>query len=89
MKSKEATLPAEGIAYINKLFVWERKFKNLTPEERQIKRLETAKANGLNPYKYLEFLLSRLPGSNIKINPKVLELMMPWDDLIQRTCKID
>ena len=179
MKSEEATLPAEGIAYINKLFEWEREFKKLSLEEGQIKRLEkekpileafwswvettnqkvlpkskigkalqyglnhkekletylkdgncvisnniaensirpftigrknwtfcgspkgakasacvyslveTAKANGLNPYKYLEFLLSRLPGSNMKTNPKVLELMMPWDDLIQRTCKID
>ena len=49
--------------------------------------VETAKANGLNPYKYLEFLLSRLPGSNTKTNPKVLDLMMPWDDLIQKTCK--
>lgn len=179
MNSEEATLPAQGIAYINKLFEWEREFKNLTPEERYIKRLEkekplleafwswsetsnqkvlpkskigkalqyglnhkekletyledgncvisnniaensirpftvgrknwtfcgspkgaeasacvyslveTAKANGLNPYKYLEFILSRLPGSNVKTNPKVLDLMMPWDDLIQRTCKID
>ena len=179
MKSEEATLPAEGIAFCNKLFEWEREFKNLNLEERQIKRLEkekplleafwtwaktsnqkvlpkskigkalqyalnhkekletyledgncvisnniaensirpftigrknwtfcgspkgaeasacvytlveTAKANGLNPYKYLEFLLSRLPGSNVKTNPKVLDLMMPWDELIQRTCKID
>ncbi len=179
MNSEEATLPSQGIAYINKLFEWEREFKNLTPEERQIKRLEkekplleafwswieisnqkvlpkskigtalqyglnhkkeletyledgncvisnniaensirpftvgrknwtfcgspkgaeasacvyslveTAKVNGLNPYKYLEFILSRLPGSNVKTNPKVLDLMMPWDDLIQRTCKID
>lgn len=179
MNSEEATLPSQGIAYINKLFEWEREFKNLTPEQRQIKRLEkekplleafwswleianqkvlpkskigtalqyglnhkenletylkdghcvisnniaensirpftvgrknwtfcgspkgaeasacvyslveTAKANGLNPYKYLEFLLSRLPGSNVKTNPKVLDLMMPWDDLIQRTCKIN
>ncbi len=28
--------------------------------------VETAKANGLNPYKYLEFLLVRLPGSILK-----------------------
>jgi len=49
--------------------------------------VETAKANGLNPYKYLEFVLARLPGSNLKSNPNVLELMMPWDDLIQKTCK--
>ena len=179
LKSAEASLPSKGIAYCNKLFEWERKFKDLSPEERYIKRLEkekpileafwswvetespkvlpkskigtafkyalnhqekletylkdgncvisnniaensirpftigrknwtfcgspkgahasaavytlveTAKANGINPYKYLEFILARLPGSNVKTNPKVLELMMPWDDLIQKTCKID
>lgn len=49
--------------------------------------VETAKANGLNPYKYLEYILSRLPGSDLKGNPNILDLMMPWHDLIQRTCK--
>lgn len=49
--------------------------------------VETAKANGLNPYKYLDFVLSRLPGSNFKTNPKILDSMMPWTDLIQKTCK--
>ncbi|WP_423229829.1 transposase domain-containing protein [Clostridium aceticum] len=51
--------------------------------------VETAKANGLNPYKYLEFLLTRLPGSNYKTNSNSLDLMMPWDELIQTTCKAD
>lgn len=177
MESPEATLPATGIAYCNQLFDWERKFKNLSPEDRKKQRLEkekpvleafwswaentiskvlpksnigkalqyalnhkekletyledgncvisnniaensirpftigrknwtfcgspegasasacvyslveTAKANGLNPYKYLEFLLARLPGSNFQANPGVLNLMMPWDELIQKTCK--
>lgn len=52
--------------------------------------VETAKANGLNPYKYLEyleFLLSRLPGSDFKTNKSTLKLMMPWESLIQETCK--
>lgn len=43
MKSPEATLPAKGIAYCNQLFDWERKFKNLSPEDRKIKRLEKEK----------------------------------------------
>lgn len=177
MKSSEATLSAKGIAYCNQLFDWERKFKNLSPEDRKNKRLEkekpileafwswaedankkvlpkskigralqyalnhkdeletyledgncvisnniaensirpftvgrknwtfcgspeganasatvyslveTAKANGLSPYKYLEHILSILPGTNLKTNPKVLYLMMPWDEHIQNTCK--
>jgi transposase len=177
IQSPEATIPATGIAYCNQLFDLERKFKNLSSEDRKKQRLEkekpvleafwlwventnekvlpkskigkalqyalnhrekletyledgncvisnniaensirpftigrknwifcgspegarasacvyslveTAKANGLNPYKYLEFILSRLPGSNLKNNLNVLELMMPWDELVQKTCK--
>ena len=177
MKSPEATIPSTGIAYCNQLFDWERKFKDLSPEDRKKQRLEkekpvleafwswakstnekalpksnigkalqyalnhkekletyledgncvisnniaensirpftvgrknwtfcgspegakasacvyslveTAKANGLNPYKYLEYLLSRLPGSDIQTNPKILDLMMPWDELVQKSCK--
>ncbi len=45
--------------------------------------VETAKANGLNPYKYLEYILSRLPGRDFKNNPGIIDMMMPWDSLIQ------
>ena len=177
LKSEKTNLPSKGIAYCNKLFEWERKFKDLTPEEREIKRLEnekplleafwswvetesprvlpkskigaafqyalnhkekletyledgncqisnniaensirpftigrknwtfcgspkgahasacvyslveTAKANGLNPYKYLEYLLSLLPGSNLEKDSKILDSMMPWNQQVQNTCK--
>lgn len=43
MKSPEATLPKAGLAYCNRLFDWERKFKELSPEERKTKRLEKEK----------------------------------------------
>ncbi len=49
--------------------------------------VETAKASGLNPYKYLEYLLSRIPGSDFKTNPKTLDLMLLWDSSIQKICK--
>ena len=49
--------------------------------------VETAKVNGLNPYKYLEYILSILPGSDFQTNSKILDLMMPWDELVQKTCK--
>ena len=49
--------------------------------------VETAKANGLNPYKYLEYLLSRLPGYDLQNNPNILDMMMPWDELVQNSCK--
>ena len=49
--------------------------------------VETAKVNGSNPYKYLEYILSILPGSDFQTNSKILALMMPWDELIKKTCK--
>ena len=38
--------------------------------------VETAKVNGLNPYKYLEYILSILPGSDFQTNSKIIDLMM-------------
>lgn len=34
--------------------------------------VETAKANGLNPYKYLEYLLYGIPGFDFKTDPKTI-----------------
>ncbi len=39
----EAILSAAGVAYCNQLFAWERKFKDLTAEEKKKKRLEKEK----------------------------------------------
>lgn len=177
LKSVEADLPSKGIDYCNKLFEWERKFKDISPEERKIKHLEkekllleafwswlevsnkeilpkskigvafqyalnhreklktyledgscqisnnivendirpftigrknwtfcgsprgahasacaynlveTAKSNDLNPYKYLEYILSILRGSSPKTNPKIPDLILPWNQQIQEICK--
>ncbi|RMD01685.1 IS66 family transposase [Clostridium autoethanogenum] len=43
IKSPEATLPAIGIDFCNKLFSEEKLLVNLTPDERKMKRLETEK----------------------------------------------
>ncbi|QQY79534.1 transposase IS66 family protein [Keratinibaculum paraultunense] len=63
MKSPEATLPSIGIAYCNQLFNWERKFKNLSPEDRKIKRLEKEKT-------VLEAFWSWVESTNEKVLPK-------------------
>ena len=63
MKSPEATLPATGIAYCNQLFDWERKFKELTPEDRKNQRLEKEKP-------VLEALWSWAESTTPKVLPK-------------------
>ena len=49
--------------------------------------VETAKANGLNVYKYLQYLLQYMPDVDYKNNPEELEELMPWAPEIQNNCK--
>lgn len=45
--------------------------------------LETAKANGLNPRKYVEYLLNHLPNQTIPD----LEAYLPWNKTVQEECR--
>ncbi len=176
LKTAEATLPRQGIAYCNKLFKIEESLKELSPEERKEQRLiqakpvleaywawvdsninkvlpkskigkalqysqnqqeglmaylkdgnceisnnlaensirpftvgrrnwlfsgspngatasaivyslvETSKANGLNPYKYLELLLTHIPKIQTQDEETQIEKLMPWKAEIQELC---
>lgn len=46
--------------------------------------LETARANGLNPQKYLEYLLEARPDKNM--SDKELENLAPWSPAVQKCC---
>ena len=48
--------------------------------------VETAKANNLNILKYLETLLTFMPG--YKNQSEVLDMLMPWSDHMKERCKI-
>lgn len=49
--------------------------------------VESAKANGINPYKYLYYIFSELPGVQFGQNPEFLEDYLPWSPEVQATCK--
>ncbi len=49
--------------------------------------IETAKANGLSPYKYLKFIFSELPGVQFHKHPEFLEDYLPWNEDVQQICK--
>ena len=49
--------------------------------------IETAKANGLNVYTYLEYLLLYMPNTDWKNDPEQLEDLMPWSEAVQVECK--
>lgn len=49
--------------------------------------IETAKANGLNPYRYLCRLFSDLPNVEFGQHPELLEAYLPWSKQSQQTCR--
>jgi hypothetical protein len=49
--------------------------------------IESAKANGLNPYKYLYYIFSELPGVQFGQHPEFLEDYLPWSPEVQESCK--
>ncbi|WP_201317979.1 IS66 family transposase [Paenibacillus sp. EPM92] len=49
--------------------------------------IESAKANGLNPFKYLQFIFSQLPGVQFGQHPEFLEDYLPWSPEVQEACQ--
>lgn len=49
--------------------------------------VETAKANGLNVYMYLVHLFSKMPETDFKADPLLLEDLMPWSDKLPDYCR--
>ena len=49
--------------------------------------IETAKANGLNVYTYLEYLLLYMPDCDWRNDPTLLDDLMPWSEAVQAECK--
>lgn len=49
--------------------------------------IETAKANDINPMKYIQYILSDIPGSAFLQFPEYLEDYMPRNPLIQKICR--
>lgn len=50
--------------------------------------VETAKANNLKPYKYLEYLLTEIPKHMDDTNLEFLEDLLPWSSSLPVECKL-
>ena len=50
--------------------------------------VETAKANGLNPFRYLEFLLTEMMEHEEDTDYGFLDDLLPWSESIPDICKI-
>jgi len=49
--------------------------------------IETAKANGLNVFAYLQHLLLYMPDTDWQNHPEELDDLMPWSPEVQEQCK--
>lgn len=49
--------------------------------------IETAKANDINVYTYLEYLLLYMPDTDWLNDPAQLDHLMPWSESVQAECK--
>ena len=46
--------------------------------------LETARSNGLNPYKYMEYILEARPTE--QMTDKELDALSPWNGNVKKLC---
>ena len=49
--------------------------------------VETAKANGLDVFRYFELLLTVLPSMEFLTNPDILQELLPWNEKVRNKCK--
>lgn len=52
-----------------------------------IRYLETAKANNLRVYEYLEYLLTELPRHADDTSRDFLKDLLPWSEKVQEKCR--
>jgi transposase len=48
--------------------------------------VETAKENGLIPMAYLTYLFEKIPNMDLKNNPDLFELLLPWSNSLPEGC---
>ena len=49
--------------------------------------VETAKANGLAPMKYIKYILADMPGSAFLEHPEYLDDYLPWNPMVKELCQ--
>ena len=50
--------------------------------------VETAKENGLNPFRYLEYLFEKMPNVDIQ-DECLLDELLPWSDVLPSECRVN
>ena len=75
------------IAIGRKNYLFSTSMKGATANAMAYTIIETAKANNLNPSKYLNYLFEKLPNTDFIRNPDVLVDFLPWAKTVQEICQ--
>ena len=75
------------IAIGRKNYLFSTSMKGATDNAMAYTIIETAKANRLNPSKYLNYLFEKLPNTDFIRNPDVLVDFLPWAKSVQENCQ--
>ena len=64
-------------------WLFSRSLKGAEASEGAYTLIETAKANGIDPFKYISFILGDIPGTAFMEYQEILEEYIPWHPVIQ------
>jgi len=51
--------------------------------------VESAKANELDVYEYLKYLLNEMPNKDFNNHPEILDQYLPWSTELPEECKLN
>ena len=50
--------------------------------------VESARANKLDVYEYLKYLLSEMPNNHHLEDPRVIDRLLPWSEELPKQCRL-
>lgn len=86
LSNNKAERAVKSLVMGRKNWLFSQSFEGATASGIILSLLETAKRNGLDPEKYLNYLLQKLPNEEI-LNSETLEAYLPWQEKVQTICK--
>ena len=86
LSNNKAERAVKSLVMGRKNWLFSQSFKGTTASGIILSLIETAKRNGLDPEKYLNYLLQKLPNEEI-LNSETLEAYLPWQKNVENNCK--
>lgn len=86
LSNNKAERAVKSLVMGRKTWLFSQSFEGATASGIILSLIETAKRNELDPEKYLNYLLQKLPNEEI-LDSKTLEAYLPWQEKVQNNCK--